>query len=374
MARKVLTPQVAARLIKAAVRAPSPHNTQPWLFVVRLADQAIDLHADRSRTLRHSDPAGRYVHIACGAALFNLRMAALQLGVEPVVRLLPCRADYLLLASVRLAGPHQLRPAERELYQAMTARRGGPGRAAARRPAPCLPRAELTEAAALEGGTLRFIEPGQELQMTGPVRPLVAADSGRPPQLAVLSTPSDDRAAWLRSGQALQRVLLLAAQHGFTVAPAGPALEVPAVPGPRGGRWMGEQAQLILRFSPGRRMLPGARRPLAEVMQIADPARPGRSRPAALPGSAPDPAARARRRLPAAGRASPQPGQPVVSLAAARSACGQRTMSTGRSARWITLCAVLPSSSPARSPRPREPMMMTSTSSLRASSTISLAA
>jgi nucleotide-binding universal stress UspA family protein len=52
----------------------------------------------------------------------------------------------------------------------------------------------------------------------------------------------------------------------------------------------------------------------------------------------------------------------------------QRTISTGRSARWMTLCAVLPMTSPARSPRPREPMTMTPQSSSMASATISRAA
>ena len=37
------------RAAAAGVRAPSMHNTQPWLF--RLRDGAIDVVADRSRQL-----------------------------------------------------------------------------------------------------------------------------------------------------------------------------------------------------------------------------------------------------------------------------------------------------------------------------------
>ena len=53
------------------------HNTQPWRFRYLPARQTIELRADPARRLRFSDPAGRAVHIACGAALFNLRLAVL---------------------------------------------------------------------------------------------------------------------------------------------------------------------------------------------------------------------------------------------------------------------------------------------------------
>jgi hypothetical protein len=50
------------------------------------------------------------------------------------------------------------------------------------------------------------------------------------------------------------------------------------------------------------------------------------------------------------------------------------TMRTGRSLRWMTLCAVLPRTRPARSPRPREPITITPASVSLASATISRAA
>src|SRR5579862_7695730 len=53
---------------------------------------------------------------------------------------------------------------------------------------------------------------------------------------------------------------------------------------------------------------------------------------------------------------------------------GYRITSTGRSVRWITLCAVLPRTSPVRSLRPRLPITMTPTSCCFANSTISAAA
>src|SRR2546427_688385 len=104
MLEGALPRRTAERLIEAAIAAPSMHNNQPWRFVARLADRVIEIYADPTRTLRRGDPQGRAVHIACGSALFNLRLAIAMAGCQPVPRLLPSTRDPLLLASVRLAG------------------------------------------------------------------------------------------------------------------------------------------------------------------------------------------------------------------------------------------------------------------------------
>ena len=57
------------------------------------ASQTIGLYADPARVLRVRDSDGRALHIACGAALFNLRLAAAVVGRHPVVRLIPDRAS-----------------------------------------------------------------------------------------------------------------------------------------------------------------------------------------------------------------------------------------------------------------------------------------
>ena len=57
------------------------------------ASQTIGLYADPARVLRVRDSDGRALHIACGAALFNLRLAAAVDGRQPVVRLIPDRAS-----------------------------------------------------------------------------------------------------------------------------------------------------------------------------------------------------------------------------------------------------------------------------------------
>ena len=90
--------QIRAALV-AAGRAPSVHNTQPWLF--RLRPSTIELHAEPSRRLLVSDPDGVEQRMSCGAALFNLRVALAGHGVDPVVSIAPDRAQPDLLAVVR---------------------------------------------------------------------------------------------------------------------------------------------------------------------------------------------------------------------------------------------------------------------------------
>ena len=72
------------RVVVAAGMAPSLFNTQPWKF--RLRPDRIEVHADLGRRL-----LDRELRIACGAALFNLRLAVHAHGVTPVVCLTPRR-------------------------------------------------------------------------------------------------------------------------------------------------------------------------------------------------------------------------------------------------------------------------------------------
>src|SRR5689334_9625129 len=111
-----------AKLVHAATQAPSMHNTQPWRFRVLWDTETIELYADPDRMLPRSDPHGRAVHIACGAALFNLRVAAAEAGRQAATRLFPAPAEPLLLATVRLGGQHRRDETDRELYAAIAAR------------------------------------------------------------------------------------------------------------------------------------------------------------------------------------------------------------------------------------------------------------
>jgi len=252
MLEGALTRRTAERLIETATAAPSIHNSQPWRFVARLADRVIEIYADPTRTLRRGDPRGRAVHIACGSALFNLRLAVAQAGREPVARLLPSRRDPLLLASVRLAGPYRPRPAERDLYAAIR-------RPLGRRPLTghSPPRGlllALREAAVLEGASLRQLD--------------------QVDVLAVVSTSADDRASWLRAGQAAQRVLLLAAHRGLAAVPDGPVPQVPGTPARGEPAFNGEHPAMILRLGCGQQWPAATRRPVAQVLRVVYPLQP----------------------------------------------------------------------------------------------------
>ncbi|MEU4804105.1 nitroreductase [Actinosynnema sp. NPDC023587] len=104
-------------VLTTATRAPSVHNTQPWRF--RLGPDRIELHPDPTRRLPATDPDGREVRLACGAALFNLRLALQARGIRPLVSLLPDSA----VAEVRVGGRYPADEETRALLAAVPLRR-----------------------------------------------------------------------------------------------------------------------------------------------------------------------------------------------------------------------------------------------------------
>lgn len=311
-----LSRHTAERLVEAAIAAPSTHNAQPWRFVARPADRVIEIYADPARTLRRGDPRGRAVHIACGAALFNLRLAIAHTGAEPVTRLLPNPRDPLLLASVRISGHYRPRPTERDLHAAISARAGAQ-RCAGSQPPLRAVLAALLEAAALEGASLRLLDQPEALRILQSVavadralrpdasylaglrdfapRPLGrAAAGGGTSQLAVIATAADDRVSWLRAGQAMQRVLLLATHRGLNAGLLTPVLELPDVPLRPDPRLGAQHPEVIVRLGgPADDRVPVFRRPVAQVLRVISPviAREDEG-PAAVPPPAPTPDAR----------------------------------------------------------------------------------
>lgn len=262
-------PELVSGLLSTACRAPSILNSQPWLF--RTGRYAIDLYADPGRKLR-SDSTGREMLISCGAALFGLRMAIRSIGYEPVVRVLPDPDNPGLLARVRLGEESPPSVVERRMIEAIPHRHThrGPFIAAS------LPRGLLirlqhdavAERAALaiidqavdyaqlativarsashlskdgqaRADVIRWVRmPGRAARDGVPVSAIAAAtggahpgrltqrdmDLGRgeaeltedgppPAATAVLLTVSDTRADWLRTGQALHRLLAHAASQ-----------------------------------------------------------------------------------------------------------------------------------------------------------------
>ncbi|MFI5100104.1 MAG: Acg family FMN-binding oxidoreductase [Actinomycetes bacterium] len=307
-------------MLAAATAAPSLHNSQPWRFTVSGAQ--IDLYADPGRQLREVDPTGRQLLISCGAALFNLRLAAGHLGLEPKVRVLPDPAQPTLVARATISG-HRMAPGLSELlYQAI------PYRHTNRHPFEDVRVPEETvlamkEAGQVEGAGLHVPREREERRRLAELirvadfehdhRPAVAVEAvqwtgvdadrrdgvpgyalgpvaddpdatvrdlrrGAPlpdrprehfeavPVLAVLFTAADDPGSWVRAGQALQRVLLTATLHGISASFVNQPLEVPAlrrtVLGP--GNLQGHP-QMLLRLGRGTPVPPTPRRPLDEV-------------------------------------------------------------------------------------------------------------
>ncbi len=189
----------AEHLVVAATMAPAVHAVQAWRF--RPSGDGIEVRADPARFQAMDDPHGRGLHLGCGAALVNLRLAAAQLGLGTVVRLLPERDDPTLLAHVRLTRAHRTSRAERLLYAATM--RPAPGRPRGVAVLPSAPFLNgLAEAARLEGATLHLLSMG-----TGDII-----------RRGVLSTRGDGPGSWVRAGQALQRVLLDASVRSASVS------------------------------------------------------------------------------------------------------------------------------------------------------------
>jgi hypothetical protein len=74
-------------LVRAAILAASPHNTQPWLF--KITGSSIELHLDTRRNVGALDPYLREEHLGMGCALENLMLAAPANGYAATATLLP---------------------------------------------------------------------------------------------------------------------------------------------------------------------------------------------------------------------------------------------------------------------------------------------
>ncbi|MEU0221823.1 nitroreductase family protein [Streptomyces sp. NPDC006265] len=298
--------------VSAAVAAPSIHNTQPWSFRLDAESATFHVRAVPERGLRHTDPAGRALHLSVGACLLNLRVAIAHCGWSPVGRLLPAPEDPGLLAVIRLAGsmarrrPTGHRP---DLYEAIW-RRHSSRLPFTGRPLPPHLSNELGEAAHAEGARLWFpdpVETARLLRLTAeaerrnridtdraaesnrwvhqdlrpapdvglpravlgpqdtrenlPLRDFIAQRHterlvARPfeaaPVVAVLITEHDRRADWLRAGQALQHVWLLATAHGLRASLLHQGLEWPDLRGflsPTPGRT--GHVQMLIRLGHG---------------------------------------------------------------------------------------------------------------------------
>jgi hypothetical protein len=104
-------------LVRSAILAASPHNTQPWLF--RVSSSSIELYVDLTRNTGALDPYSREQHIALGCALENLMLAAGANGYNASATLLSGRLDGNSGDEVQLVARVELAPGtpqNNELY------------------------------------------------------------------------------------------------------------------------------------------------------------------------------------------------------------------------------------------------------------------
>ncbi|MCP9989075.1 Acg family FMN-binding oxidoreductase [Streptomyces sudanensis] len=307
-----------------ATLAPSMHNAQPWLFRYERAPGVLTLRMDPERAMPRSDPSARGLHLGCGAALFNLRVAAADAGWEARIDARPDPGDPGLLARVAFA-PAPGRDAVADLRPAVPLRHTSrePFREEAV-PAEILD--GLRGAARAEGAYLDFAddwrvrdlltavwdaERAEELApevreeiarwtagrgdtapegipsyALGPSRydgrapvrdfPGARPDRDAPPAvyesrpcLAVLGTRRDGPEDWLLAGQAMERVLLQATQDGLSTSLSSQALEWPEL------RWLARDPrsqaahpQIVIRLGYGPEVPAVPRRPVTEVLEI----------------------------------------------------------------------------------------------------------
>ncbi|AEY94044.1 Acg family FMN-binding oxidoreductase [Streptomyces olivaceoviridis] len=328
MTAEPLDVKTVTTLVADAAAAPSLHNAQPWTFRYLGGIGVLRLYADLRRGLPRTDPERRGLHIGCGAALLNLRVAAAAAGLAPLVRLLPDPAYPEFLAEVHLCGTG---PPDGALAQL--------GPAVRRRHSSRLPFRDeeipgavlegLSEAAHDEGAQLLFpgawhVQSILELVRDAEHRESLAPDvreetarwthtqlphaagvtdgipgeafgprqrgtsapvrdfaAGRPmpgrgwapfeknPNIALLGTARDEPADWLVAGQALERVLLRATADGLVASITSQPLEWPEI------RWIVRDpvssmahVQMVIRLGYGPEGPASPRRPVADLLDI----------------------------------------------------------------------------------------------------------
>ncbi|CAN7662390.1 nitroreductase family protein [Trinickia sp. LjRoot230] len=323
------TASIEAKLrfaLRYAVLAPSNHNTQPWRFIV--GSDSVTLCADRLRALPVIDPFDRELIISCGAALFNLRVALSYFGLAYAITLFPSRADPDVLAHLRIIdGGHCdtcLAPLFQVIHQRVTTRESF-----ADEPVPPATQQQLLDAVEAEGADaicianapmreslaelvaqadrIQFDDPRFRRELASWIHPrrqqdgmpamsagmTVLLDMAAPlltsiirtfdlggglaaahhalaagsPLLICLTTPTDGAPAWLTAGQALERLLLVAANAGLTASYLNQPIEL-AVLRERLRTILPTDSvpQLLLRVGRGGPAPHSPRRPLADVV------------------------------------------------------------------------------------------------------------
>ncbi|MEQ0557995.1 hypothetical protein ABJI51_02845 [Amycolatopsis sp. NEAU-NG30] len=312
-------PSVLDQALASAVRAPSPHNTQPWRFAVE--HETVEVWLDRDRVLAVADPHGREARLACGAAAFNLQISLRANGIAAVVRLLPDPAEPDLVAVIRLDGNEKATAAERRLAESVF-RRHTNRRPLLDKEVPPAVQAALQAAALSEGGRVEYLgTSGRYTPVASLVRQAEALQAGddafraeaafwthrapdspdgvpkiasgppphghgivslrashenrdlpsrqyeREPLLGALLTRDRGPHAEVRAGMAMQRVLLTATAEGLATSFLSQPFETPHTRAALDRLFTGiGQPHTLLRIGYGYPTRLTARRPVGEVL------------------------------------------------------------------------------------------------------------
>jgi nitroreductase len=303
----------------AAIQAPSLHNSQPWRF--RLRNGAVEVLADPRRQLAVADSTGWAVRIACGAAVFNARLALASSGTPAEVVMRPDHTEPDLVARLEPGPRRPATYAETDLFAAV------PRRHSNRRPFwpdPVAPeiRVRLIEAASAESAWLDLLvgmtaltgiaeiaqsadrvlrrdasyqaemstwthadaapdgipvtvgAPAAEPQDLLPQRAFAerrhapGRDFEPEPLVAILGTAGDLPQDQLIAGQAIQRILLTLTDAGLACSMISQPIEVPAARDQlRRSLSRSGMPQMALRIGYGQPGPSTARRDLNEVLE-----------------------------------------------------------------------------------------------------------
>jgi nitroreductase len=266
-----------AAAARTAGQAPSVHNTQPWRW--RVHASTLELYADPRRQLAVTDPDERLLTLSCGAALHHAQVALAAEGWSARVERMPDPTDPRLLARLTATGRTPVTAAAMRLLQTVQIRRTD------RRPVttaeiPAAALDEIRRAAQDEGGRLQVLRPDDVLRLAsaaaraqeaetldpfwrdevtywaGTARPdglgvpeeaipvetprttvpgrdfgvagtlPVSAEHDKAAVYAILYGDEDTPTAWLRAGEALSALWLVATEYDVSVLPLSAAVEV----------------------------------------------------------------------------------------------------------------------------------------------------
>lgn len=250
--------------VALASRAPSLHNSQPWRWTLD-ADE-LALFSDSDRILPATDPSGRQMLLSCGAVLHHLRVALTARHWATVVERMPDATNRRCLATLRFRRVDAVTDTDLRMAEAIGRRRterlpmGAPQEWARTESALQMlaepagvrlsaiaehERPALEELSRRIGGERRsdaayqtelswwaghgMYPDGIPPDALPPRRRTVATEREFPPgnatgesaeaedraAILLLSTTTDTRLDWLRSGEALSAVLLACTARGL---------------------------------------------------------------------------------------------------------------------------------------------------------------